>query len=87
MVKEQVSDVALPNKVIQYLAAGKPVVTTSLHGLEATFSDFSGLIWVSDPGECITEAHKLLVSNHALPTRDSVERLQSMFGLPALYRF
>ena len=87
MVKEQVSDVALPNKVIQYLAAGKPVVTTSLRGLEATFSDFSGLIWVSDPGECITEAHKLLVSNHALPTRDSVERLQSMFGLPALYRF
>jgi glycosyltransferase involved in cell wall biosynthesis len=41
-----VSNTALPNKVLQYMAAGLPVVSTRLRGLELTFgSDRPGLIF------------------------------------------
>jgi glycosyltransferase involved in cell wall biosynthesis len=41
-----VSSTALPNKVLQYMAAGLPVVSTRLRGLELTFgSDLPGLIF------------------------------------------
>ena len=41
-----VSNTALPNKVLQYMAAGLPVVSTRLRGLELTFgSDLPGLIF------------------------------------------
>lgn len=46
MVPSLVSDVALPNKVLQYMAAGLPVVTTRLAGLHALFPDEPGIIFV-----------------------------------------
>jgi glycosyltransferase involved in cell wall biosynthesis len=40
-----VSHTAFPHKVIQYMAAGLPVVTTKLDGLYKTFGNTSGLTW------------------------------------------
>lgn len=40
------TNVALPHKVLQYMAAGTPVVSTSLTGLRAVLGDDSGVTWV-----------------------------------------
>ena len=44
-----VADAAIPNKVIQYLASGLKVVSTSLRGLELTFGPSSYLHLVDTP--------------------------------------
>jgi glycosyltransferase involved in cell wall biosynthesis len=55
-----VSRAALPNKVLQYMALGLPVVSTRLRGLELTFgSDLSGLIFEEDSSEVASSALKL----------------------------
>jgi glycosyltransferase involved in cell wall biosynthesis len=55
-----VSDTALPNKVLQYMASGLPVVSTRLRGLELTFgSDLSGLIFEKDSSDVASSALRL----------------------------
>jgi glycosyltransferase involved in cell wall biosynthesis len=55
-----VSNNALPNKVLQYMASGLPVVSTRLRGLELTFgSDLSGLIFEEDSSVVASSALKL----------------------------
>jgi glycosyltransferase involved in cell wall biosynthesis len=54
-----VANVAFPNKVLQYMAAGLPVVSTRLDGLEQTFGDRAGITWASDPKGVIRAASKL----------------------------
>jgi glycosyltransferase involved in cell wall biosynthesis len=55
-----VSNTALPNKVLQYMAAGLPVVSTRLRGLELTFgSDLSGLIFEKDSSDVASSALRL----------------------------
>ena len=55
-----VSNSALPNKVLQYMASGLPVVSTRLRGLELTFgSDFSGLIFEKDSSQVASRALRL----------------------------
>ncbi len=56
MVKTLVSDAALPNKVLQYLAANVPTVSTALDGLCATFANCSGIFWESTPEGVVTKA-------------------------------
>jgi glycosyltransferase involved in cell wall biosynthesis len=52
-----VSNTALPNKVLQYMASGLPVVSTRLRGLELSFgSDLPGLIFVKDSSGVISSA-------------------------------
>jgi glycosyltransferase involved in cell wall biosynthesis len=47
-----VSNTALPNKVLQYMASGLPVVSTRLRGLELTFGrDLPGLIFEKDSSD------------------------------------
>lgn len=46
---ELTTDVALPHKVLQYMAAGIPVVSTHLDGLAATIGEDSGATWVPGP--------------------------------------
>lgn len=46
---ELATDVALPHKVLQYMAAGVPAVSTSLRGLEDVLGEGSGVTWVDDP--------------------------------------
>jgi glycosyltransferase involved in cell wall biosynthesis len=55
-----VSNTALPNKVLQYMASGLPVVSTRLRGLELTFgSDLPGLIFEEDSSDVASSALKL----------------------------
>jgi len=52
-----VSNTALPNKVLQYMASGLPVVSTKLRGLELTLgSDLTGLIFEKDSSEVASSA-------------------------------
>jgi len=55
-----VSNTALPNKVLQYMASGLPVVSTRLRGLELTFgSDLPGLSFEKDSSEVASRALRL----------------------------
>jgi glycosyltransferase involved in cell wall biosynthesis len=54
-----VANVAFPNKVLQYMAAGLPVVSTRLDGLEQTFGDRAGITWASDSKDVLRSASKL----------------------------
>jgi glycosyltransferase involved in cell wall biosynthesis len=54
-----VANVAFPNKVLQYMAAGLPVVSTKLDGLEQTFGNRSGLTWARDSQAVIQAATRL----------------------------
>ena len=54
-----VAKVAFPNKVLQYMAAGLPVVSTRLDGLKQTFGDNSGITWATDSRGVVRAASKL----------------------------
>ena len=58
-----VANVAFPNKVLQYMAAGLPVVSTKLDGLYAVFENQPGIIWAEDAQAVIREASKLVEKN------------------------
>ncbi len=54
-----VANVAFPNKVLQYMAAGLPVASTRLEGLEQTFGGHSGITWAGDSRGVVQAASKL----------------------------
>ncbi len=56
MHRTLVSNAALPNKVLQYLACRIPVVATRLDGLYATFRDIAPIAWVDTPSQVLTRA-------------------------------
>jgi glycosyltransferase involved in cell wall biosynthesis len=58
-----VSDTALPNKVLQYLAAGLPVVSTRLSGLHSVFDSKASITWESDATSVISKAARLTSSD------------------------
>lgn len=60
MERSLVSNAALPNKVLQYMASGLPVVSTSLEGLALTFSSSPGLCLVDRPEEVLGAAARLM---------------------------
>jgi glycosyltransferase involved in cell wall biosynthesis len=60
MHRSLVSNAAFPNKVIQYMASGLPVVSTDLDGLRLTFGELPGLKLVQSPAEAFTAASELL---------------------------
>jgi glycosyltransferase involved in cell wall biosynthesis len=53
-----VSHAAFPNKVLQYLASGLPVVSTRLDGLVGVFGNHGGIEWASSPEGVIALAMK-----------------------------
>jgi glycosyltransferase involved in cell wall biosynthesis len=56
-----VANTALPNKVLQYMAAGLPVVSTRLRGLELSFgAGLPGLIFADSPKGVVAESLQLL---------------------------
>lgn len=57
---ELVTHVALPHKVLQYMAAGVPVVSTDLRGLRGVIGDESGVHFVDGPDEVLSGAIDLL---------------------------
>jgi glycosyltransferase involved in cell wall biosynthesis len=77
----QVATVAFPNKVLQYLACGLPVVSTRLEGLASALDGLPNLFWENSPSEVIQTAVKLSQTKD-LPC-DPMEtriRLQELFS-------
>ena len=60
MLSSDVSNLAFPNKVIQYMASGLPVVTTKLSGLVGTFGQDAPLAWTSSPEEALDVALEIV---------------------------
>ncbi len=87
-----VSNAALPNKVIQYLAAGLPVVSTKLEGLQSSLSEEGDVTYVDSSGEVFTAAQSLifreLSSPHSVERKELVrnlfDRRRSVSGFQAL---
>jgi glycosyltransferase involved in cell wall biosynthesis len=48
-----VTNLALPHKVLQYLATGIPTVSTKLSGLFESVGDSAGIYWVDSPNEIV----------------------------------
>jgi glycosyltransferase involved in cell wall biosynthesis len=65
MHRSIVSNAAFPNKVIQYMAAKLPVVSTRLEGLVQTFGEDSSLVYV-DSSEGVYQAAQKLYSSPGL---------------------
>jgi glycosyltransferase involved in cell wall biosynthesis len=64
-----VANVAFPNKVLQYMAAGLPVVSTTLQGLHQTFGEDSGIAWADDAQDVMQVAIQLVDKTDAELTR------------------
>ncbi|AGW40718.1 glycosyltransferase [Leifsonia xyli subsp. cynodontis DSM 46306] len=60
------TDVALPHKVLQYMAAGVPAVSTSLRGLRGVVGDTAGVTWAEGPADVVERA----ISVAALPAEE-----------------
>lgn len=58
-----VSEVAFPHKVLQYLSAGIPTISTRLAGLYSALGNEAGVIWVNKPGEIYDATLKLMNSS------------------------
>jgi glycosyltransferase involved in cell wall biosynthesis len=49
----------VPIKIYEYMAAGKPVITTRLEGVVREFGDANGVVYVDDPQDVPDEAIRL----------------------------
>ena len=85
MIPSLVSHTALPNKVIQYLATGLPVVSTRLKGLLATFKDFKAITWTETPRETMEIALRACQAD--IPGFDNSLALDEQFGQRAVLEF
>lgn len=61
----QVTNIAFPHKVLQYMASGIPTVSTSLTGLRGVLGDQTGVVWAEDPSAVARAAVKLLEADAA----------------------
>ncbi len=66
MKPDLVSNTAFPHKVLQYMASGRPVVSTKLSGLYETFGDASGIVWVHEPTQVAVAAVALAEDKSAM---------------------
>ena len=77
----RVAAVAFPNKVLQYLACGLPVVSTRLEGLVSALDGLPNLFWENTPSDVMETAVKLSRTNElkqdVLETRTRLEELFS----------
>lgn len=58
-----VSEVAFPHKVLQYLSAGIPTISTKLAGLYSALGNEAGVVWVNQPEEIYGAALNLMESS------------------------
>lgn len=59
---KKVAHLALPNKVLQYLASGLPVVSTSLEGLRSVDRVSREVMFAENPEQVMTHAIRVLRS-------------------------
>jgi glycosyltransferase involved in cell wall biosynthesis len=77
-----VANTALPNKVLQYLASGLPVVSTRLNGLRSLFSESTRVSWCATSSEVVDIAQEMLFSASILPTKQ-----EALASISSLERF
>jgi glycosyltransferase involved in cell wall biosynthesis len=63
-----VADVALPNKVLQYVASGLRVVSTELSGLRSIFVNSNAVAWEESPERVMKKALQILNDESASQT-------------------
>jgi glycosyltransferase involved in cell wall biosynthesis len=74
-VPELLTNVAFPHKVLQYMAAGVPAVSTLLRGLRGVLGDDAGVTWVDEPAGMAEAAVRLAYADPAgLARIGAVER-------------
>ena len=61
--KNEIMRNIVPIKIYEYLAAGKPVISTELHGIMLEFGSGNGVVFVDGPGDVLNEALRLVKSN------------------------
>ncbi|MFC6354802.1 glycosyltransferase [Luethyella okanaganae] len=64
-VPQLLTHVALPHKILQYMASGIPTVSTSLGGIRGLLGDDSGVIWGAGPEEVAELATRLAYAESA----------------------
>jgi glycosyltransferase involved in cell wall biosynthesis len=80
----RVASIAFPNKVLQYLATGLPVVSTRLEGLVSALSEVNGLVWENSPSEVLDEAVRVVKTiNNVYSKRHAASGLHELFSPPA----
>ena len=77
MMPSLVSNAAFPNKIIQYLAASLPVVSTRLKGVEATFPVSTALTLVASPNQVFSAANEMLTLNERSEIAEKARMLVS----------
>jgi len=77
MLPSLVSNAAFPNKIIQYLAASLPVVSTRLKGVEATFPVSTALTLVNSPTQVFSAANEVLTLNERSAMAEKARMLVS----------
>jgi glycosyltransferase involved in cell wall biosynthesis len=76
----QVASIAFPNKVLQYLATGIPVVSTRLEGLVSAIDGIEGLTWAETPTRVLEIALEV-----AQARGNRANNLESLKALAALF--
>jgi glycosyltransferase involved in cell wall biosynthesis len=77
----QVASIAFPNKVLQYLATGIPVVSTRLEGLFSAIDGIEGLTWAETPTEVLEIAFEIAqVGGGVTKNSESLKALSALFS-------
>ena len=59
-----VTNLALPHKVLQYLAIGIPTISTKLSGLFESLGDSAGIYWVDSPDKIVEKCMQVMQQNN-----------------------
>jgi glycosyltransferase involved in cell wall biosynthesis len=77
----QVASIAFPNKVLQYLATGVPVVSTRLEGLFSAIDGIEGLAWAETPNEVLESALEVAQAGGGVTKNsESLKALSALFS-------
>ena len=71
-LKSTLTDIALPHKVIQYAASGRPIVSTPLEGLRGLFDRDQTVFWAKTSEEIIAQIREI----NRIPTHDLEARIK-----------
>ena len=80
--KNLLTDCALPQKAVQYLASGLNVVSTNLYGSRTELSNFQGMFFVDSPSKVLESA----ISTAEIDNPTSKDMVEQQFGYDAAIR-